>query len=123
MDSENKPGPSRRAADANPVRKASAGIEDVAPHQVRAARGLLGWTALRLSQRASVDLDALVAFESDGYLLSAVTFRRIQDALRLAGVMFIAPGEGFGRGVRLAEPPSGGVITFQGPPKRKRPWA
>lgn len=125
MDSKMKPGRRGSTGNTNPVRvtRSSAIFEDVAPHQVRAARGLLGWTAARLAQRAVVDLDALIAFESDGYFLSAIAFSSVQEALRQAGVVFIAPSDGRGRGVRLAEPPSGGTITFKGPPKRKRPWA
>jgi len=89
--------------DANPVRTAASAtaLLDVSPAQMRAARGLLGWSAQELAEQAGVDLLMLVAFESDGYFLSIFEFARLQRALISSGVEFIALGDGLGRGVRF----------------------
>lgn len=110
--------------EANRVRTPRSGWQllDVSPQQVRAARGLLGWSAQRLAKAAGVDLGALAAFERDGYLMGAVAFGHIQQALIEAGVHFIGPANGLGRGVRLSAPSRGGSLTIVGPPKSTRAW-
>lgn len=111
--------------DANRVRTKRLGWQllDVSPGQVRAARGLLGWSAERLAKTAGVALGDLAAFEHQGYLMGAVDFAAIQQVLTEAGVRFIAPTGGLGRGVRLSAPQRGGSLVIVGQPKSRRPWA
>lgn len=110
--------------DANRVRteRPACQLLDVAPQQVRAARGLLGWSAERLSKAAGVGLRDLAAFERDGYLMGAVDYAKVQRALTQAGVRFIGPSGDFGRGVRLASPPQGVALIIARAPKSRETW-
>lgn len=67
--------------------------------QVRAARGLLGWTVRDLAEKASVHRNTVTRIENDitngGHALSA-----IRSAFEIAGIIFIDEN-GEGPGVRL----------------------
>jgi transcriptional regulator with XRE-family HTH domain len=76
--------------------------------QIRAARGLLGWSQIELARRAEVAHMAVRRFETGS---GAVTGRieslvRIQDAFERAGVVFQSPDEELGIGVRLKKKPA-----------------
>ena len=72
--------------------------------QMRAARGLLGWSQAQLAEASGVSLPTIKRMESVGPGRSAAnTVDAIQKALEVAGVQFI-PENGGGAGVRLARP-------------------
>lgn len=97
-------------------------LQDIAPSQVRAARGLLGWSAQRLAKLAKVDLGELIAFESDGYFLGALDFARVQRALIVGGVEFLPPTSRVGRGVQLPDlQPSESANRVRNPADRNSP--
>ena len=70
--------------------------------QIRAARGLLGWSARELAQRAGVHLTTVQRMErSKGEVRATVhTLSKVRRALEAAGVEFLNGNHG-GRGVRL----------------------
>ena len=70
--------------------------------QIRAARGLLGLSQVRLSELASVSAATVKRIETSSEIRgSADTFWKIQTALESAGVEFIPADETKGPGVRL----------------------
>jgi predicted transcriptional regulator len=69
--------------------------------QVRAARGLLGWSQSELAKRAGLSLPTVKRLEAGwGPRVSDEARRRIKQALDTGGVQFIAQNGG-GPGVRL----------------------
>jgi transcriptional regulator with XRE-family HTH domain len=70
--------------------------------QIRAARGLLGWSQTDLAEAAGLSLPTVKRMEreSDGPVVSDDARAAVQDALQKAGVEFI-PENGGGAGVRL----------------------
>ncbi len=70
--------------------------------QIRAARGLLGWSARELAESAGVNISTIQRIERvDGPVRgNAGTLRRITDALEGAGVEFLDDGH---PGVRLVK--------------------
>ncbi|MFN4141641.1 helix-turn-helix domain-containing protein [Aestuariivirga sp.] len=67
--------------------------------QIRAARGLLGWTVRDLAEQAGVHRNTVTRLETTGSE-SGHALRQIVRALESAGVVFV-PGNGGGPGVRL----------------------
>jgi transcriptional regulator with XRE-family HTH domain len=69
--------------------------------QLRAARGLLGWSQSELAARAGLSLPTVKRVEADGRLRVSENARhKLQKALEAAGVEFIHENGG-GPGVRL----------------------
>jgi transcriptional regulator with XRE-family HTH domain len=70
--------------------------------QIRAARGLLGWSQTNLAEAAGLSLPTIKRMEreSDGPVVSDDARTAVQGALQKAGVEFI-PENGGGAGVRL----------------------
>ena len=68
--------------------------------QCRAARAMIDWSAERLSQASSVDLQTLRNFEARFRRPDERTLRRLRITLEAAGVMFV-PENGRGAGVRF----------------------
>jgi transcriptional regulator with XRE-family HTH domain len=69
--------------------------------QMRAARGLLGWSQSELAKRAGLSLPTVKRVEAGaGPRVSDEARRRIQQALEMGGAQFIAENGG-GPGVRL----------------------
>jgi transcriptional regulator with XRE-family HTH domain len=69
--------------------------------QLRAARGLLGWSQSKLAARAGLSLPTVKRFEADlGPRVSDEAQNKLQRALESAGVEFIDENGG-GPGVRL----------------------
>ncbi len=70
-------------------------------YQIRAARGLMHWSARVLAERAGVSLSTVQRMERAGALVIGDTksMRRVQDVLERAGVEFLADDDGLG--VRL----------------------
>ncbi len=72
--------------------------------QMRAARGLLGWSQADLAERSGISLPTIKRMETVGTGRSAGdTIQRVQKAFEAAGVQFI-PENGGGAGLRLAKP-------------------
>jgi transcriptional regulator with XRE-family HTH domain len=71
--------------------------------EIRAARGLLGWSQLELAEAASVGVATVRRLESAGTQIrgSVEVVWKIQRALEAAGVEFISADETKGPGVRL----------------------
>ena len=69
--------------------------------QIRAARGLLGWSQSELAKRAGLSLPTVKRVEAGrGPTVSDAARSRIQRALEAGGVVFIGENGG-GPGVRL----------------------
>jgi transcriptional regulator with XRE-family HTH domain len=69
--------------------------------QVRAARGLLGWSQTQLGEAANLSLPTVKRYETGkGANVSSDAVAAIHAALEAAGVEFI-PKNGGGAGVRL----------------------
>ncbi len=71
----------------------------------KAARGLLEWSAPKLSAASGVPLDTIKSFESGRTkTLSAENQDRIQKAMELEGVQFLEAGHiATGNGVSMAD--------------------
>jgi len=71
--------------------------------QIRAARGLLGWSQADLSEKAGVGLTTIRRFEGRSGPVSGTvdTVVRIKDALQSGGVIFLDQDAAGGIGVRL----------------------
>jgi transcriptional regulator with XRE-family HTH domain len=72
--------------------------------QIRAARGLLGWSQTELADKAGLSLPTIKRMEREdgGRAVSDNAKERVRTALEKAGVEFIAENGG-GAGVRLAK--------------------
>ena len=68
--------------------------------QVRAARGLIGWSQEDLAREAKIGRATLADFESGKREPYSSTLEAIRSALELAGVIFVEEN-GEGPGVRL----------------------
>ncbi|MBM2711652.1 helix-turn-helix transcriptional regulator [Mesorhizobium caraganae] len=74
--------------------------------QLRAARGLIGWSQQDLAEKAEVGRATIADFEAGKRAPYATTLARLQETLVAAGVEFI-PENGGGAGVRLRK--GGGI--------------
>jgi transcriptional regulator with XRE-family HTH domain len=73
--------------------------------QIRAARGLLGWSQTELAKRAGLSLPTVKRVEAGfGPRVSDDARAKLQRAFETAGVVFIDEN-GAGPGVRLKKPP------------------
>ena len=73
----------------------------LAIEQIRAARGLLGWSQSKLAERAGLSLPTVKRVEIDlGLRVSEEARNKLRRALESAGVEFIDENGG-GPGVRL----------------------
>ena len=68
--------------------------------QLRAARGLIGWSQQELADKSEVGRATIADFESGKRTPYATTLQRLSETLMAAGVEFI-PENGGGAGVRL----------------------
>ncbi len=73
--------------------------------QLRAARGLLGWSQARLAEASGLGIATIKRMEGERGPLrsSAENVLKVQQALEDAGVFFIDEDEELGQGVRLAK--------------------
>jgi transcriptional regulator with XRE-family HTH domain len=79
--------------------------------QIRAARGLLGWSQTRLAEKAGLSLPTVKRYETTSALkVSDQAITAMQAALEAAGVIFV-PGNGEGPGVRLKKEPAATVAA------------
>ena len=74
--------------------------------QLRAARGLVGWTQSQLASISGVGISTVRRMESsEGRLRgTAENVWKVQNALEQAGVVFTDQKDGTGPGVRLRDP-------------------
>jgi transcriptional regulator with XRE-family HTH domain len=73
----------------------------ISTEQMRAARGLLGWSQSELAKRAGLSLPTVKRMEAGtGPRVSDEARARVQRALELGGAQFISENGG-GPGVRL----------------------
>jgi predicted transcriptional regulator len=78
----------------------------ITPRQIRAARGLLGWSQQELADKAIVSVNAVNRLERGQVDSRLSTLAAVEKALARAGVEFISAAEK-GEGVRLARPDEG----------------
>lgn len=74
------------------------------PEQIRAARGLLGWPARVLADRAGVHITTVQRIERTRGLLrgNIASIQKIRDAFETAGIEFLEPNsDNGGPGVRM----------------------
>lgn len=74
----------------------------ISPAQLRAARGLLGWSQDDLARQARVGRATIADFESGKRDPYARTLGELRTAIEAAGVEFLE--NGCGLGVRLRKP-------------------
>lgn len=70
--------------------------------QVRAARGLLGWSQTDLCKAAGISRATLLDIENDTGDPKRSSIVAVEAALRQAGVIFVHADQGGGVGVRMA---------------------
>jgi transcriptional regulator with XRE-family HTH domain len=75
-------------------------------NQVRAARGLVGWTQQQLATEARVGKNSLSRFEAGAADSRMSTILAVTAALEKAGVIFIPDTLDEGEGVRFRKPAS-----------------
>lgn len=76
-------------------------VKEITVAQVRAARGLVGWSQTELGLAAGLSLPTVKRFETGtGARVSDTAIGKMRAALESAGVDFI-PENGGGAGVRL----------------------
>jgi ribosome-binding protein aMBF1 (putative translation factor) len=74
----------------------------ISPRQSKAARALLGWTQLKLSEKAGIPLDTVKRFERAKSDTRGKAMIKMEAALRQAGIKLLAPENGEGEGLRFA---------------------
>jgi transcriptional regulator with XRE-family HTH domain len=74
--------------------------------QVRAARGLLGWSQAELAEKSRVGLSTVRRMEADlgPVRVQSDNLWKVQRTIEAAGIQFIDQHDGGGVGVRLREP-------------------
>ncbi len=83
------------------IQNGSIGVSVISIEQLRAARGLLGWSQSKLAANAGLSLPTVKRLEGQfGPSVSDDARAKIKKALELAGVEFIDENGG-GPGVRL----------------------
>ncbi len=68
--------------------------------QIRAARGLIGWSQDELAEQAGVPVSFIKSLESEAELGQAENLERVERALEAGGAVFI-DADSLGPGVRL----------------------
>lgn len=90
------------------IQKGSTEILIVTAGQLRAARGLIGWSQTDLARRAGLSLPTVKRVETDlGIRVSNDARTKLRQALEAAGIEFIDENGG-GAGVRLRKGPQSG---------------
>jgi transcriptional regulator with XRE-family HTH domain len=71
------------------------------PAQLRAARGLVGWTQADLAEASGIHRNSIDSFEREASDPKRSTLLALESALKKAGVVFIDADKDGGAGVRL----------------------
>jgi len=86
-------------------------VEPVTPHQVKAARLLLGWSMSRLGMRSGTSVHTVKSFEQTGRVASMYGRTKQVDAvaairatLEAAGIEFTPENDGGGMQLRKPDP-------------------
>jgi DNA-binding XRE family transcriptional regulator len=80
----------------------------ISVEQIRAARGLLGWSQTELGSRAGLSLPTVKRLETGTAGVSNDARGKVRAALESAGVIFVDPnGEGAGVRLRKGKPATG----------------
>ena len=77
------------------------------PHQLRAARAIVGWSREALAEKSGVPAITTKQFENGDTDPRLSTLNKWRRSLEAAGVEFIDPAGGKGPGVRLASDKEG----------------
>ena len=75
----------------------------ISPRQSKAARALLGWTQLKLAEKAGITLDTVKRFERAMSDTRGKAMIKMEAALRQAGIKLLSPEGGEGEGLRFAK--------------------
>lgn len=75
-------------------------LDIISPAQCRGARGMLGWSQMRLAEAASVSKPTIADFERGARIPHRNNLAAIREAFEMAGIEFISENDG-GAGVRL----------------------
>lgn len=75
----------------------------ITPRQCRAARGLLGWTQVKLAAEADIGIDVVRRFERSESDTRSSGLIAIEKAVRRGGVKLIQAEDGEGEGVKIAK--------------------
>ncbi len=75
--------------------------------QIRAARGLLRWSAKELSRRAGVHISTIQHLERNNGPVNGhfLTIRKIQQAFENSGIIFFEDEDGLGVRMRMSADP------------------
>jgi DNA-binding XRE family transcriptional regulator len=73
----------------------------VSPAQIRAARGLLGWTSTKLAEKLGVSRQTVKLLESKDEARNLAMRNRAQALMERHGVLFLDVDRGGGEGVRF----------------------
>ena len=74
----------------------------ISPRQSKAARALLGWTQLKLAEKAGITLDTVKRFERAKSDTRGKAMIKMEAAIREAGIKLLSPEAGEGEGLRFA---------------------
>ena len=74
----------------------------ISPYQCKAARALLGWTQLKLAEKARITLDTVKRFERAKSDTRGQAMIKMEAAIREAGIKLLPPEHGEGEGLRFA---------------------
>jgi transcriptional regulator with XRE-family HTH domain len=82
--------------------------------QVRAGRGLIGWSQSKLAEASGVPLSSVERFESGApdHAADEAVIDKMRAALEAAGAVFLPKDDGGGIGVRLREALEGEYIGW-----------
>lgn len=78
------------------------GPKVITSDQIRAARGLLGWSQPTLAKAAGISISVIKDIEREARTVRTATLLAIEAAFGRAGIVFLDPNGG-GRGVRFRE--------------------
>ena len=76
----------------------------ISPRQIRAARGLLGWSRGHLADKAIVSIQAIANIERGDVDPRVSTIQSVERVFLDAGIEFLPAAGGRGEGLRMQSP-------------------